>query len=65
MLPDSTTTMGDGESASTDSPFHIMNAVVIMSAKLRVCVSARRGEPSVESIVMCGCVGEMERGRFG
>lgn len=53
MLPESTTTMGDGESASTESPFHIMNAVVIMSAKLSICVSARRGEPRVESIVCC------------
>lgn len=39
MDPDRTTTIGDDELDSTDSPFHIMNAVDRTRAKLRICAS--------------------------
>ena len=40
MEPDRTTTMGDGESAITDSPFHIMKAVDRIRPKLIICDAA-------------------------
>lgn len=52
MEPDSTTTMGEGESAITESPFHIMNAVERMSAKFRTCAAACRGFCRAESMVV-------------
>jgi hypothetical protein len=36
----------------TESPFHIMNAVESMRAKLRTCAAACRGFCRAESIVM-------------
>jgi hypothetical protein len=41
--PDSTTTIGDGESATTENPFHSMKAVESTRAKLRSCVASCRG----------------------
>ena len=43
MEPERTTTMGEGESESTESPFHIMKAVERISAKFRICAAACRG----------------------
>lgn len=43
MDPDKTTTMGEGESETTDSPFHIMKAVERTSAKFRTCAASCRG----------------------
>ena len=43
ILPDNTTTIGDGESEITLRPFHIMNAVERMRAKLRTWARAARG----------------------
>ena len=43
MDPDSTTTMGEGESDTTERPFQSMNAVERTSAKLRSCVASCRG----------------------
>lgn len=43
MLPDSTTTIGDGELVATDSPFQSMKAVLRTSAKLRICAAICRG----------------------
>jgi hypothetical protein len=36
--------MGEGESAAIDSPFHIMNAVLMMNAKLSSCSIKLRGD---------------------
>lgn len=51
--------MGEGESARTDRPFHIMNAVERIRPKLRSCAAACRGfwrkESMVEGVfVSCG-----------
>ena len=43
MLPDSTTTMGDGESVATDRPFHSIKAVERTRAKFRIWVRNCRG----------------------
>ena len=43
--------MGEGESAITLRPFHIMNAVLRMRAKLRSCAAACRGFWRAESMV--------------
>lgn len=43
MLPESTTTMGEGESVATERPFQSMKAVERTRAKLRTWVRARRG----------------------
>lgn len=43
MDPDSTTTMGDGESETTEMPFQSMNAVDKTSAKLRTWAASCRG----------------------
>jgi len=51
MEPDRTTTMGEGESAITEMPFHIMKAVDRMRAKLRSWAAACRGFWSAESMV--------------
>jgi hypothetical protein len=51
MLPLSTTTMGDGESAAIDKPFHIMNAVLIMKAKFNSWSASERGD--IPPIMMC------------
>lgn len=59
MDPESTTTMGEGESERTDSPFHIMKAVERISPKLRIWERACRGLESAENIVV---VGRKERG---
>jgi len=40
---ESTTTMGDGESAATERPFQSMKAVERMRAKLRTCAASWRG----------------------
>jgi len=50
ILPDSTTTIGDGESEITLRPFHIMNAVERMRAKLRTWASAARGLCNADSM---------------
>ena len=52
MLPERTTTMGDGESVATERPFHSMNAVESTRAKLRSWVSSCRGwrPPSIAAI---------------
>jgi hypothetical protein len=54
MDPERTTTMGDGESAMTESPFHIMNAVERISPKLISCAAACRGFCSADSILAAG-----------
>jgi hypothetical protein len=36
--------MGEGESAAMESPFHIMNAVLMMNAKLSNCSIKLRGD---------------------
>lgn len=51
MEPERTTTMGDGESAMTERPFHIMNAVERIRAKLRIWARACRGFWRALSIV--------------
>ena len=51
MLPESTTTIGEGESVATERPFHSMKAVERTRAKLRTWVSACRGLPKVESML--------------
>jgi hypothetical protein len=43
MDPESTTTIGEGESLTTERPFHIMNAVESTSAKFRTCAASCRG----------------------
>ena len=56
MDPESTTTMGEGESDTTERPFHIMKAVERTSAKLRICAASCRGcisaIPSMFAIVV-------------
>lgn len=52
MEPDKTTTMGEGESAITERPFHIMKAVDRIRAKLRTCAAACRGFWRAESMVI-------------
>ena len=51
MDPERTTTIGDGESAMTESPFHIMNAVERMRAKFRSWAAACRGFWRADNIV--------------
>jgi len=51
MEPDNTTTMGEGESAITERPFHIIKAVERIRAKLRTCAAACRGFWRAESMV--------------
>jgi hypothetical protein len=51
MEPERTTTIGDGESAITERPFHIMNAVDSISAKFSTCAAACRGFWRAESIL--------------
>ena len=43
MLPDRTTTMGEGELVATERPFHSMKAVERMRQKFRSCERACRG----------------------
>jgi hypothetical protein len=43
--------MGEGESAITESPFHIMKAVERIKPKLRSCAAACRGFWSAESML--------------
>ncbi len=43
MLPDSTTTIGEGESATAERPFHSIKAVERTRAKLRTWVRSCRG----------------------
>lgn len=63
--------MGEGESAITERPFHIMNAVESMRAKLSTWAAACRGFWRAESIVvvlgvrMGGWVDGEPRGRVG
>ena len=52
MLPERTTTIGEGESVTTDRPFHNMKAVERTRAKLRTWVRDCRGLPRAESIMM-------------
>ena len=52
MEPDNTTTIGEGESAITERPFHIMNAVDRIRAKLRTWAAACRGFWRAESMVL-------------
>ena len=61
MLPDRTTTMGEGELVATERPFQSMNAVLRIRAKLRVWVRSWRGW-RVENIVVWGGVGRREEG---
>lgn len=42
MLPDSTTTIGDGDAVITERDFQSMNAVERTSAKLSACVRGAR-----------------------
>jgi hypothetical protein len=55
MDPDSTTTIGDGESATTESPFQSMKAVERTSAKLSTWAASCRGciaeRPSMVAVV--------------
>ena len=44
MLPDSTTTIGEGESVATERPFHSMKAVDRTRAKFRAWARSCRGE---------------------
>jgi hypothetical protein len=73
MDPDSTTTMGDGESETTERPFQSMKAVDRTSAKLRTCAANCRGcmaeRPSMVAVVVVMFewrlwVVEVEIGRF-
>lgn len=43
MLPDKTTTIGDGELEKMERVFHSMKAVLRTSAKLRTCKAVCRG----------------------
>jgi len=43
MLPERTTTIGEGESVATERPFQSMNAVERMRAKLRTWEAICRG----------------------
>jgi hypothetical protein len=43
MDPDSTTTIGEGESLTTESPFQSMKAVDSTSAKFSTCAASCRG----------------------
>jgi hypothetical protein len=56
MDPDSTTTMGEGESETTEIPFQSMNAVERTSAKLRTWAASCRGcmaeRPSMVAVVV-------------
>ena len=51
--------MGEGESDTTERPFHIMKAVERTSAKLRICAASCRGcmsaRPSMVADVVCSC----------
>jgi hypothetical protein len=51
MDPERTTTMGEGESAITDKPFHIMKAVERIRPKLRIWAAACRGFWRAESML--------------
>lgn len=55
MDPDSTTTMGEGESLTTERPFQSMKAVERTSAKLRTWAASCRGcmaeRPSMAAVV--------------
>lgn len=51
MEPLSTTTIGEGESATTDMPFHIMNADERIKRKLRSCAAPCRGFWREENMV--------------
>lgn len=54
MLPESTTTMGEGESVMTERPFQSMKAVERTRAKFRTWVRSWRGwrvESEVENMV--------------
>jgi len=57
MEPDRTTTIGLGESATMLSPFHIINAVLMMNAKLSNCVASDRGD----MLLMIAVKGSKER----
>ena len=55
MDPERTTTMGDGESATTESPFHNIKAVESTTAKLRTWRRNWRGwseerEPNILTV---------------
>ena len=56
MLPDNTTTIGEGELVATDRPFHNIKAVDSTRAKLSACASNWRGDRAEreESIVTGG-----------
>lgn len=56
MDPERTTTIGEGESTRTEIPFHIMPAVDIIRAKLRIWAAAWRGFWRKENIVFAGRV---------
>jgi hypothetical protein len=60
MDPERTTTIGEGESARMEIPFHIMPAVDIMRAKLRIWAAAWRGFWRKENIVFAGGVVDEE-----
>lgn len=64
MDPESTTTMGEGESLATERPFQSMNAVERTSAKLRIWPASCRGCMAERpSIVVVGVSGS-ERWRL-
>jgi hypothetical protein len=43
MDPESTTTIGEGESETMERPFHSMKAVERIRPKLRTCAASCRG----------------------
>lgn len=64
MLPESTTTMGEGLSVATERPFQSMKAVERTRAKLRSWVRARRGlRVVVENMFFGGFWGRRELAR--
>ena len=65
MLPDKTTTIGEGESVATESPFQSMNAVERMRAKLRTCVRSWRGWTVERESIFLGGEVEIEIGTDG
>ena len=60
MDPDSTTTMGEGESDTTERPFQSMNAVERTSAKLSSCVASCRGCMFARPIIFAAGSGGLE-----
>lgn len=60
MLPESTTTIGDGEEVATERPFQSMNAVERTKAKLRSWVNSWRGAPSPRAESMSAVIEDFD-----